>query len=177
VASGLFRVNLMAERGDLPSDLWLPIGDYQPPSPAQVPTMIALFEDILSRPNDTYAGCFGGVGRTGTILASFLAYLGSEDPVLQTRWGLGYRAVETAEQQDFVAHFPKRPISLHHSASCLDRPPTAFHPRRASVVTSMELKLPEESSPGAAGADSNPSDPVSSPASPDSNESRGFRPR
>lgn len=130
VGSGLFRVNLMAERGDLPSDMWLPIQDYRPPTAEQIPAMVELFEAILSRPNDTYAGCFGGIGRTGTVLASFLSYLGSADPVLQTRWGLGYKAVETAEQQDFVLQFPLRAPHLGSVASFLDRPPSAFQPRR-----------------------------------------------
>jgi hypothetical protein len=141
VGAGLFRVNLMAERGDLPSDLWLPIKDYRPPSASQIPAMIALFEDILSRPNDTYAGCWGGVGRTGTFLASFLSYLGSADPVLQARWGLGPKAVETAEQQEFVIDFPLRSPKLTGGATFIDRPPSTFQPRRSLPELILDIQI------------------------------------
>ena len=99
-------INLMAER-DLPADVHIPIRDYSIPSnPGE---LIKVFEFILADTKDVYVGCWGGVGRTGLFMASLLRYLGDPDPIATVRAQYNAHAVETEEQAQFVADFPKRP--------------------------------------------------------------------
>lgn len=55
-------------------------------------------------------GCLGGLGRTGTVLACFAVLCGL-DPAPAVEWvrtGYDRRAIETAEQEQWVAWFASR---------------------------------------------------------------------
>lgn len=55
-------------------------------------------------------GCLGGLGRTGTVLACFCVLAGLDAPsaIEWVRCGYDRRAIETAEQEQWVAWFASR---------------------------------------------------------------------
>lgn len=55
-------------------------------------------------------GCLGGLGRTGTVLACFCVLSGLDAPsaIEWVRTGYDRRAIETAEQEQWVAWFASR---------------------------------------------------------------------
>lgn len=52
-----------------------------------------------------YAGCMGGIGRTGLILALVVKAWGIKDPVAYVRKNYYAHAVETQEQLKYVSEF------------------------------------------------------------------------
>jgi len=57
-----------------------------------------------------YIGCMGGWGRTGLFMALLAKATGISDPVAFIREYYTPHAVETKEQQDYVANFDVSPI-------------------------------------------------------------------
>jgi len=57
-----------------------------------------------------YIGCMGGWGRTGLFMALLAKASGISDPVAFIREQYTPHAVETKEQQDYVANFDVSPI-------------------------------------------------------------------
>jgi len=49
-----------------------------------------------------YVGCLGGIGRTGTFLASMAKLCGQDHPIAYVRREYDHRAVETKKQEDFI---------------------------------------------------------------------------
>lgn len=72
--------------------------------------LLALYS--LSRGRLVYAGCMGGYGRTGVFLACLVKCLGVDDPVAYVRAHYHERAVETDEQEDYVAAFEPGFLSM-----------------------------------------------------------------
>lgn len=103
---GYITVNLMKEYQDLPSHYCIPIKDFN------VPDNIQEFEEGLVNilrhsvnGDKVFFGCFGGVGRTGIVLACLSKVTGiSTNLVYHTRTMLPH-ALETAEQIEFVKAF------------------------------------------------------------------------
>jgi protein-tyrosine phosphatase len=52
-----------------------------------------------------YAGCMGGIGRTGLLLALVLKAWGDEAPVATVRKQYYPHAVETSEQMRYIKEF------------------------------------------------------------------------
>lgn len=100
------KINLMAEAPDLPCHYYLPINDFSTPTSSS--EVIDVFEKILKDDKDVYVGCFGGIGRTGLFIGSLLKYIGHPQPIHLTRDSYYFKAIETMEQENFVACFPTR---------------------------------------------------------------------
>lgn len=105
-SSDIFTINLMKEY-PLECDIYIPIQDYS--CPENTHEMIEAFNAILSTKKDVYVGCFGGIGRTGLFMSSFLKYMGHQDPIRQVRREYHPHAVETQIQVDFLNNFPVAP--------------------------------------------------------------------
>lgn len=105
-ANGFFTVNLMQEYQHLQSNLNIPIMDFN------VPRDIAQFNDGLLtivehclKDERVFFGCFGGVGRTGIVLACLNKIFGVDtNLVYHTRQQLPH-ALETDEQIEFIKSF------------------------------------------------------------------------
>lgn len=101
-SNDFLTINLMAEH-PLPCDIHVPIVDYSiPKDPLD---LVAAFDRILEDPRDVYVGCFGGIGRTGLFMSCFLKYLGHPQPLAHVRTHYNPHAVETPEQERFLADF------------------------------------------------------------------------
>jgi hypothetical protein len=103
VRADVFAINLMAEH-ELPCDLWVPVADFSVPDSPEL--FKAAFDRILTRTDHTFAGCMGGIGRTGLFVGCFLRYLGHPDPLPLLRATLHPHAVETVDQKAFLDAFP-----------------------------------------------------------------------
>lgn len=100
-------INLMKEHPELPCEVYIPIRDYS--VPCNPFGFIEAFERIRLDSRDVFVGCFGGKGRTGLFMACFLKYLGDEDALETVRSCYNEHAVETPEQEMFLATFPLAP--------------------------------------------------------------------
>lgn len=104
---GTYGVRLTEDHQlDLPCDLHFPIRDFGVPSARS-------FEDLLIRiiqraeeGRVVFVGCYGGIGRTGMVVAGLARVLvAGTDPVL---WARGYylgHAVETEQQERLISTF------------------------------------------------------------------------
>ena len=109
-----YTVNLMQEQPDLVSTDYFPIKDFSTPQSSS--ELIEVFEKMLEdeKQRDIYVGCFGGIGRTGLFIGSFLKYMGNDSPIYTTRSTYYHKAIETMEQENFVLSFPKRSSVINH---------------------------------------------------------------
>lgn len=99
-------INLMQERPNLDSSIYVPITDFSIPQNQE--TLREVFEQVLASSQDVYVGCFGGKGRTGLFMAAFLKYLGDPNPIATVREQYNSHAVETPEQAYYVMDFDVR---------------------------------------------------------------------
>ena len=104
-----FNICVRAER--VPKDAihaHLPIVDFEVPDPEQrqevEDTLMAALKAAIGG-KTVYVGCMGGVGRTGLFMALLAKAAKVHDPVSWVRATYDKRAVETPEQQDYVARF------------------------------------------------------------------------
>lgn len=110
-----FGVKVAAEI-DSPSDLWVPIRDFGVPRSDmydQVLFSLLFSLEKIARGRQVYVGCRGGIGRTGMYLALLAKFMGIYDPVGYVRHYYLKGAVETVEQESYVARF-KLPASTFH---------------------------------------------------------------
>jgi protein-tyrosine phosphatase len=91
---------------NLPCDIDLPIVDYSVPDVAATKRVLLQTIKRLSKGETLYAGCWGGMGRTGLFLALLAKVAGVSDPVSYVRSSYHPHAVETPEQKKYVADFP-----------------------------------------------------------------------
>lgn len=90
------------------------VRDLDVPSPVEMRAMLDLVDAELARGETVYVHCWGGVGRTGTLVACWLVRHGlTADEALERLRGLrassakGDRASpETSEQDRFVRSWP-----------------------------------------------------------------------
>lgn len=104
----VFTVNLTQEYSDLPCTINLPIKDFSVPKDLnQFNMVLAAMVDKIVDKEDVFFGCFGGIGRTGIVLAVIAKLFGVEnkDLVSYVRENLHYKALETNEQIEFVKNF------------------------------------------------------------------------
>lgn len=101
-----YGLNLKAEEPGQGEDTYLPIRDYSTPTDeAAVNGAVCLLIFNMIQGKDVYVGCMGGWGRTGLILAILAKAMGEKDPVGFVRDHYTEHAVETKEQQLYVAAF------------------------------------------------------------------------
>jgi len=112
----------MAAEIDHPYDFKVDTEDFSIPEQSDMQRGILFGLQALSKGNDVYAGCMGGIGRTGLYMACMAKVMiqyaeatGADLPVPNTPVAyvrahyLGH-AVETASQQNFVARFDTSPM-------------------------------------------------------------------
>jgi len=102
----MYGVNMAAEI-DHPADVRVETKDFCVPSQDLMYTALskaitASFKDKKS----IYAGCMGGIGRTGLFMALMAKVFGEECPVEFVRANYKAHAVETIEQKTYVKTFP-----------------------------------------------------------------------
>lgn len=92
------------------------VRDLDVPSPEEMRAMLDLVDAELARGETVYVHCWGGVGRTGTLVACWLVRHGvsGEEALgrledLRAASGKAHRpSPETAEQHAFVLAWPVR---------------------------------------------------------------------
>lgn len=104
-----------ASRGiDAPSHTRMSIPDLSVPSAGQMRETLELIEGSLAAGQTVYFHCWGGVGRTGTVLGCLLIEPGTPHDdvfhvIAQMRAGTARairQAPETEEQREFVLNWP-----------------------------------------------------------------------
>jgi len=109
----------MAVEIDHPHEISIPTEDYSVPDVLDLRGgMIEAIQE-MRKGKDVYAGCMGGVGRTGLFMACMTKvamtacpeeYEEDLDPVLYVRSNYNPHAVETQQQMRFVSTFDTSPI-------------------------------------------------------------------
>lgn len=86
--------------------LHLPVEDFAPPSPAQICDFVEFVRDQNAAGRAVAAHCGAGMGRTGTLLACYLVYLG-ETPVqaIDSIRSIRPGSIETPEQEAAVRSY------------------------------------------------------------------------
>jgi len=87
-----------------------PIRDFRCPTPDRMDATLDAIDDALARGKNVYVHCYGGIGRTGTVVGCWLIRHGMEprDALAQiARWRKGLanerrRSPESDEQVRFV---------------------------------------------------------------------------
>jgi hypothetical protein len=123
-------VNLAAEIKK-PADIVCPTQDFSVPDTQQLTEALLQTVDKIVDGYPVYVGCMGGRGRTGLFLAILAKAFGVKSPVTYVRQNYFAHAVETAEQQLFVADYeiPKGIRTRLRKAWLL-----AFFSRRVSLT-------------------------------------------
>ncbi len=84
----------------------IPVPDWGVPSQSQISQFLKLVTDILNMEEATYVHCYGGCGRTGTMLALYLIHSGQTgEEALKTIRALRPCSVETDEQENLVLNY------------------------------------------------------------------------
>jgi protein-tyrosine phosphatase len=82
----------------------MPIADFSCPAPEQMTEILDLIDAELAAGSVVYVHCYGGVGRTGTVVGCWLVRHGAtaKEAVEQLR-----RPPETPEQRQFIESWSK----------------------------------------------------------------------
>jgi atypical dual specificity phosphatase len=87
----------------------LPVPDLTPPSPDDIRTAIAVIDAALASGLPIAVHCAAGLGRTGTVMASWLVTQGYDaDGAIARIRELRPGSIETAEQEAAVREFTRR---------------------------------------------------------------------
>ena len=91
-----------------------PVPDLAPPSFGQALDICRIAEAAIARRRGVAVHCRGGLGRTGTVLASVLVWLGddSEEAIDKVRFARPM-AIQTSAQETFVRDFAQRISGWH----------------------------------------------------------------
>lgn len=102
--SGAFGVCLAPESpAASKADVLVPIKDFGVPTVTDMVKAVDLAVDAMRHRRPVYAGCMGGIGRTGTFIACLAKLWGSKNPVADVRANYLGHAVETEGQRKFIA--------------------------------------------------------------------------
>ncbi len=88
-------------------DLYEPVPDYTAPRLDQIHRMVTFIEaEIETWEHPVVVTCQAGLGRTGTVLASYLVYAGyrPEDAIKRIR-ELRPGSIQTADQEDAIKRY------------------------------------------------------------------------
>ena len=88
-------------------DLYEPVPDFTPPHLDQIHRMVTFIEaEIETWEHPVVVTCQAGMGRTGTVLASYLVYVGykPEDAMKRIR-ELRPGSIQTADQEDAIKRY------------------------------------------------------------------------
>jgi hypothetical protein len=98
--------------------LHFPIGDYGLPTQQLMITILDALDDALARKRKIYLHCYGGIGRTGTVVGCFLARhgLSGDEAIRQlANWwqhvpkSARYpHSPETVQQEQFIRNWPEQ---------------------------------------------------------------------
>lgn len=86
-------------------DVDIPTRDYSVPSMELMTDGLRKGIKLIATGKPVYAGCMGGIGRTGLYLAILAKAWGIKDPVKYVREHYFNHAVETKEQMEYIANF------------------------------------------------------------------------
>lgn len=111
----------MAAEIDHPHEINIPTEDFCVPDVQAMQGGMAQAIIALHCGNDIYAGCMGGIGRTGLFMGCMAKLMNDYakndsqksvpcDPVKYVRSNYMGHAIETQEQQDYVRTFDTRPL-------------------------------------------------------------------
>lgn len=92
------------------ADLYEPVPDYTAPSLDQIHRMVTFIEaEIETWEHPVVVTCQAGLGRTGTVLASYLVYVGykPEDAMKLIR-ELRPGSIQTRDQEDAIKRYYER---------------------------------------------------------------------
>lgn len=147
----LFSVKMAAEI-DHPHDVSVPTEDFSVPDRHDMEEGLKRAITAIFQGKDVYAGCKGGIGRTGLfmgcmtkVMTDYAEMLGHpvqspKDPVLYVRKHYLPHAMETKEQQDYVRNFDTAPIIRH--IKNLTAPRIMFKDRVVEVEKPVEVFPP-----------------------------------
>ncbi len=104
---GTFGVRLTEDyQLDAPCDLHFPIKDFGVPRPVDFEELLITLINIADTGRVLYVGCYGGIGRTGMVVAGLArALVITDDPVRWARTNYLGHAVETDGQQELIRIF------------------------------------------------------------------------
>lgn len=104
--------------GDPARRVAVPVPDLTDPAPADVMAAISMIDDEASAGGISYVHCWGGIGRTGSIIGCWLAErMGGAvalERLVELRSGCadaGRTSPETAEQCRLVVDRPQRRVT------------------------------------------------------------------
>lgn len=84
----------------------MPIRDYTTPAPTAMTGILETLDEALQSGHVVYVHCYGGKGRTGTVIGCYLVRGGmAGQAALQRLATLQADSPETAEQRQFVLHW------------------------------------------------------------------------
>jgi hypothetical protein len=98
--------------------LRFPIGDYGLPTLETMTAILDAIDNALARERKVYLHCYGGIGRTGTVVGCYLArhgFTGSEAVHQLANWWQNVpksarypHSPETAQQEQFIRNWPEQ---------------------------------------------------------------------
>jgi protein-tyrosine phosphatase len=95
---------LMAEElAHLDHTIFVPTRDFSTPRVKDFRRGLMMGLAQIAQGRMIYVGCMGGIGRTGLYLAGLAKIMGAKDPVGYVRSHYLPSAVETTDQQAFIA--------------------------------------------------------------------------
>ena len=104
------RAVLRMEENTISAELWQmydmyePVNDFSAPTLEQIDRMARWIEDQIENwERPVVVTCHAGIGRTGTVLAAYLVYMGYEpQTAIDTVRELRPRSIQTREQEQAV---------------------------------------------------------------------------
>ena len=93
-------------------DMFEPVPDFTPPTLEQIDRMLGFIDAQIAEGRPVAVSCYAGIGRTGTVLACYLASKGASpgDAVEEVR-RLRPGSVQTPEQEAAVYEYAERRIA------------------------------------------------------------------